>query len=971
MDCNKLPNITVSLTSYPKRIPTLATVLAPIFQQTYPADRVALWLAEDQFPHKERDLPDDLLMLKEKMGLEIHWCDDLKPHKKYYYAIREFPEDIIITIDDDIVYSKTLIETLMRSYCRYPNAVSAMRVHKIIFDEYGFPQPYKKWKKECNEAYDAPSMIYMATGSGGILYPPHCLHHEVFNKQEILKTCLYGDDLWLKVMEVMNNTPVVLADKHSPLREIASVQDVALWHKNVNGGMNDSQLTSILKKYNTWFGESDTLTIRMDPSANFRKPKISVVIPVYNAESYLSITLDSVLAQTCDNIEVICINDGSTDSSEEILKAYQLKDERIKIISISNSGPGPARNIGIDAATGDYLIFCDADDYLPPRSFEFRMRAALEKNSDIVVGCYREIVDSSEIRLSAPLAEMKEPFWMIYASSVVLWNKLFKMDFIKRAHVSFRNLKQGEDRIYITELFCRNPTVTAISDYIYDWNRRPSEDKSLSFDSSFSAFQERIESWLETYKLFQQYHIVQASQLLINWSPYLKSLFDNVRSYDDRLIAFEKIKALMQYANWNLAKSKFRQIWGVEAQSFFQMDYTQYSHCKLNKDLGPTYWYYDQKRVPKMKPYEGTMPIVLVADDGYALPLGIFLTSIKINRAQDSNYEINIISDHISDHNKTRLLSLSETNFIIKFVEVADGDNKFNSFSSTSISSLPATLSAMYKFYIPTIFKQYDKILYLDCDMLVLCDLKPLFDLDLTDRYAAVSVDSLQFLKPPHLKRIQCSNKTYFNSGVMLLNLQKMREDNIVESLIEYRKNGINYYMDQDAFNVVFNDCLVYIPFYYNLDYTAIRKFKRDELCKFYHISKYSRLPILYRRAKIVHFTGFDKPWKRNVLYFTDLYDEYKKQSPFSDIPLVRDDSQSSINTALHFCESDVNHLQTEVLRLRHELNSIYSSKSYKIGQLITFVPRKIRGGIWCYREHGLRYTFCRLKEQMSALLRR
>lgn len=970
MNCNHLPTITVSLTSYPKRIATLATVLTPIFQQTYPADRVLLWLAEDQFPHKEHDLPDDLLALKDE-GLEIRWCDDLKTHKKYFYSVKEFPDDIIITIDDDVVYSKTLIETLVKSYCRYPNAVSAMRVHKILFDEYGFPLLYKQWKKECDEAYNAPSMMYMATGVGGVLYPPHCLHPEVFNKQEILETCLYGDDLWLKIMEVMNNTPVVLAAKHSPLLEISGTQRVALWHKNVDGGMNDSQLSSILEQYNTWFGEEDTLTIRMDPGANYRKPKISVILPVYNSEAYLSATLDSILAQTCDNLEIICINDGSTDSSKDILQSYQLKDNRIKIISTSNNGPGPARNIGIEAATGDYLTFCDADDYLPPRSFELRMRAALEKNVDIVVGCYREIVDSSEVRLSAPLGEMKSPFWMIYASSVVLWNKLFKMDFIKKTSVRFQRLKQGEDRVYITELFCHNPTVTAISDYIYDWIRRPSEGRSLSFNVSFSAFQERMESWIETYKLFQQHHIEQASQLLINWAPYLKSLFDDVRSYDDRPLAFEKIKTLMRYANWNVARSKFKQIWGVGINEFFQMDYIQYSRCKLNKDLGPTYWYYDQNRIPKLKPYDGVMPIVLVADDGYALPMGVLLTSIKINRAQDSRYEINIISNHIGKENKAHLQSLAEDNFTIKIIEMSSDNEISQMFSATSIVSLPATPSAMYKFYIPEIFKDYSKILYLDCDMLAFCDFKPLFDLDLTDRYAAVAADSLQFLKPSHLKRIQCSNKTYFNSGVMLLNLQKMREDNITESLIEYRKNGINYYMDQDAFNVVFNDCLIYIPFYYNMDYTALRKFTRDELCRFYHIARYSRLPILYRRAKVVHFTGFDKPWKRNVYYFTELYDEYWKQSPFSDIPLIRFDSSSSINTMRHFCDSDVGHLQAEVIRLRHELNSIQSSKSYKIGRFITFIPRKIRGGIRCYHEHGLKYTLRRLKEQMWGVLGR
>ena len=92
-------------------------------------------------------------------------------------------------------------------------------------------------------------------------------------------------------------------------------------------------------------------------------PKISVILPVYNVEKYLSECLDSIVNQTLKEIEIICVNDGSTDNSFTILKEYASKDNRIKIIDKENEGQGYARKLGLDNASGEYILFCDSDDY--------------------------------------------------------------------------------------------------------------------------------------------------------------------------------------------------------------------------------------------------------------------------------------------------------------------------------------------------------------------------------------------------------------------------------------------------------------------------------------------------------------------------------------------------------------------------------------------------------------------------------
>lgn len=254
-------DIIVSLTSFPARIQFVSQVIDSIFNQTVKVDKVVLWLAEDQFPYRENSLPIQLLE-QAKHGLEIRWCDDLKPHKKYYYTMEEFPDSIVITIDDDVIYSNNLVETLLNSYIKYPYAVSAMRAHLMTFGSNGNVLPYKYWKREYKWSGE-PSMSLLATGIGGVLYPPHIMCDELFNKNAIKELCINADDLWLKIMQVIVHTPVVVADKPQKLTCIDGTQETALWKNNDSLGENDTQLLRILEEYNLYWGESDTLIERM------------------------------------------------------------------------------------------------------------------------------------------------------------------------------------------------------------------------------------------------------------------------------------------------------------------------------------------------------------------------------------------------------------------------------------------------------------------------------------------------------------------------------------------------------------------------------------------------------------------------------------------------------------------------------------------------------------------------------------
>ena len=119
--------------------------------------------------------------------------------------------------------------------------------------------------------------------------------------------------------------------------------------------------------------------------------KISIVVPVYNVEKYLSKCLESLISQTLADIEIICINDGSTDKSLEILENYASKDNRVKIINQENQGVSTARNNGLACANGEYVTFVDSDDWLESNSCEELYNKAIQTNSDIVLFSHYDV----------------------------------------------------------------------------------------------------------------------------------------------------------------------------------------------------------------------------------------------------------------------------------------------------------------------------------------------------------------------------------------------------------------------------------------------------------------------------------------------------------------------------------------------------------------------------------------------------
>ena len=223
--------------------------------------------------------------------------------------------------------------------------------------------------------------------------------------------------------------------------------------------------------------------------------KISVIIPVYNIESYLSACIESLITQDFESSEFIFINDGSTDSSRYILAEYAIKDNRIKVIDKSNGGVVTVRPLGIKEAKGEFILFLDGDDCLFPGALQKLYNVAVSNSCDIVAGSYlaeRDAIEEWRFEWDDKLYNSSLDFLTdcIKSNNFYIWGKLFNTKLFS-SEFYYGDSNYGEDGVFLLQLINRANRLNAISDIVYCYRLR---ENSLTSAPTVQSYIGRYQS---------------------------------------------------------------------------------------------------------------------------------------------------------------------------------------------------------------------------------------------------------------------------------------------------------------------------------------------------------------------------------------------------------------------------------------------------------------------------------------------
>ena len=247
---------------------------------------------------------------------------------------------------------------------------------------------------------------------------------------------------------------------------------------------------------------------------------ISVIVPVYNVEKYLRQCLDSITGQTLTNLEIICVDDGSTDGSMDILEEYAAKDDRIIILKQENGGAGKARNTGLTAAKGRYLSFLDSDDFFEPDMLESAWREIRKKKASFVVfrsdayhtgkGQFSAMpltIRDREIVFSEPLTYRSTRGNVFLALMGWAWDKLYDADFIRRNGLKFQEIRTTNDMVFVLSALLLADSYAVIDRVLAHYRMNDVSSLSNTRERSWFCFHDALAALKEnivSYGMFRE-----------------------------------------------------------------------------------------------------------------------------------------------------------------------------------------------------------------------------------------------------------------------------------------------------------------------------------------------------------------------------------------------------------------------------------------------------------------------------------
>lgn len=582
-------------------------------------------------------------------------------------------------------------------------------------------------------------------------------------------------------------------------------------------------------------------------------PIISVIMPVYNAEKSLDTCLQSIVEQSVGDLEIICVDDGSTDGSYEKLVGWRKKDGRIKVLRQENKGGGTARNLGLAKAAGEYIHFLDSDDSLQPQAYETMYEEICRTRADVCFCQYYNIDVSAEKKapsdifwrcpeiVNTGLVCVRDHENVFFYSAVVPWNKLYRRSFLKKRKLLFDEVKSANDRLFYFRLLAANPLVCFVNEPLVNYmvNHNP---QSLSNLQDERAWDDHLRGFAQIVGLFEDTFLRRMATdvcFFDLYNLYLKNLSALTPAIRKKLGAFLTENAVRE-----------NDVFSAERRGFYRL---------LTND-------------------RPMMPIVFSADDNYLPYLAVTLESMLANAAGDNFYDIFIFYDKLSAEHRELLAeqAAKHPNAAITFFNVGRYINGEILYSRAHYSK-----EMYYRLLIPDLLGHYEKALYLDCDLLIEGDVGELWKQDVRGFLLGAVRNYLSWTMTKYVTDIlKLDAADYFNSGVLLLDLEACRRFGLKEKCLAKLGDFDKLVCpDQDLLNLCCRGKVMFLDMRWNVMWQhLLRPFAfRGNLS----VRQAADYELARQNPLIIHYTTNYKPWNYPGNIWADKWWRCAVKTPF------------------------------------------------------------------------------------------
>ncbi len=647
-------------------------------------------------------------------------------------------------------------------------------------------------------------------------------------------------------------------------------------------------------------------------------PEFSIIVPVYNAEKYIKTCLDSLINQTCKDIEIICINDGSTDNTKEILEQLASKDNRIVVRTVKNAGQGAARNLGMSIAKGNYIMFVDIDDTIEPDACEVLLNTFSESNVDMIAFDYNIIINGYKIRkfkfekiknkyLNKEI-KIDKTYRELARWSREPWFKVYKREFLEKNDIRMYETKMWEDFYFWNKIVSSNPTFIILDKPLYNYVQvegSSSRTASKYFKQIFEVFKESNKYLLDSALnedikyAFLKFNV----RWLDGWcdlfeEPYRKEAKKRKKKcYQHYAYEFKHNKKLgclfplfaYCYVNnmekifsiRNKGKRKIIRILGLKIKFKRKIKHKETSKINI-KEIK-----IDKESIPAIeKIKDNAITLCFSANDGFFEYLAICLNTMKKHINPKKFYDIVILEKDLTGTNKALLQELETKNFSIRYYNLCEVLKDCN---VNFTIHYHFAIENYFRLFIPYIFRNYEKVLYMDCDGIYQDDVAKIFNTDIGDYcigatkdYGVINQVYNLYNTDYYFKVLKMKNVlNYINTGVMLMNINKLLECDFVNKTLNAANSFEPLYVDQCVINKVMEDKITLIDPSYNAtsvletlwQQTVYNNKLPDEVFKEYKDA--------INNPVFIHFMTHLKPWKAPYIKDAHLFWDAAKEYGF------------------------------------------------------------------------------------------